>query len=183
MYAPWGGEKRQDKGYEILENPILEKMGVTEAQAVILALASDSATLFDTVVIKDYAPHTPVIARVNQTENVERIYRAGADFALSISDVSGQILARKLLGEESYAIGPALKLQRAKVGTLVGYHPAELKIRDRTGCSVVAVERGKEVVRHFGSDFRFAAEDRVYVCGDRTALHCFSNLYRASMHG
>jgi hypothetical protein len=33
----------------------------------------------------------PIIARVNQSENVERIHAAGADFALSISRVAGQI--------------------------------------------------------------------------------------------
>ena len=80
------------------------------SQAVILALSADSTTLFATVIIKDLAPDLPVIARVNRAENVERIYAAGADFALSISQVSGQLLAWRLLGKESVAIDPELRV-------------------------------------------------------------------------
>ena len=62
------------------------------------------------MIIKDLAPDLPVIARVNGAENVERIYAAGADFALSISQVSGQLLAWRLLGKESVAIDPELRV-------------------------------------------------------------------------
>ena len=88
----------------VLDSALLERAGVAEAQAVILTLDEDATTLFATVILKDLAPHVPVIARVNDTENVERLHGAGADFALSISQVTGQILARKLLGRQSVAL-------------------------------------------------------------------------------
>src|SRR6185295_10131909 len=81
---------------DMLDARLLESAGVKQAQGVILALDTDAATLFATVILKDLAPEVPVIARVNQAENVERIHRAGADFALSISQVSGAMLAKKL---------------------------------------------------------------------------------------
>ena len=77
---------------DVLEPGVLEAAGVAEAQAVILAVDNDSSTLFATVIVKDQAPDVTIIARVNRAENVERIHHAGADFALSISQVSGQIL-------------------------------------------------------------------------------------------
>jgi Trk K+ transport system NAD-binding subunit len=116
------------------------------------------------------APAVPVIARVNQAENVERIHRAGADFALSIAQVSGRMLARRLLGEEAVAIDPQLTLRRLPVDGLEGRHPAALRLRERTGCSVVAVERGERVVVEFAPDFRFATGDRVYVAGPGAAV-------------
>lgn len=162
---------------DLLDPRILAAAGVVHAQAVILALDTDSATLFATVILKEAAPDVPVIARVNRAENVERIHRAGAFFALSISQVSGQMLARKLLGRESVALDPQLEVVRIPADRLVGRHPLELDIRHRTGCSVVAVERGEEVLVDLGPEFRFAPGDSVYICGTAEAARRFAEAY------
>ena len=138
-----------------------------------LALDSDTATLFATVIVKDLAPEVPVIARVNRAQNVEQIHRAGADFALSLSQVSGQILSRRLLGEEAIAFDTQLKLLRASAGPLLGRSPLDSEIRERTGCSVVAVERGDELLVEFGGEFRFREGDELYVCGGSTDISRF----------
>lgn len=165
---------------DVLDPGVLEQAGVAEAQAVILALDTDAATMFTTVILKDLAPEVPVIARVNGAENVERIHGAGADFALSISQVSGQILARRLLGEEAVSVDPQLKVLKVSADGLVGRHPAELGIREKTGCSVVAVERAEELIMEFGSDFRFDPADTVYLCGSSEATRTFLRAYPQS---
>src|SRR5215218_9346897 len=162
---------------DVLDLRVLESVGVRDAQAVILALDTDSSTLFATVILKDLAPDVPVIARVNRAENVERIHRAGAYFALSISQVSGQILAKKLLGEEAFLIDPQLKVLKVPPNGLAGRHPAELGIRERTGCSVVAVERGDDVLVEFGPEFRFRDDDALYVCGSHGAVRRFTETF------
>jgi Trk K+ transport system NAD-binding subunit len=162
----------------VLELQVLEAAGVRDAQAVVLALDTDSATLFATVILKDLAPDVPVIARVNQADNVDRIHRAGAYFALSISQISGQMLAKKLLGQEAFAVDPQLKVRKLAALPLAGRHPADLRIRDRTGCSVVAVERGEEVLVDFGPDFKFQPDDTIYVCGSGTAVQRFAEVFR-----
>ncbi|MFL6232775.1 MAG: potassium channel family protein [Thermoanaerobaculia bacterium] len=162
----------------VLDARLLEAAGVKDAQALILALDTDSATLFATVILKDLAPGVPVIARVNEAENVERIHRAGADFALSISQVSGQMLAQKLLGQEAVAVDPQLKILKIAPDGLAGRHPSGLGIRERTGCSVVAVERGNDVLVEFGPDFRFQPSDAVYICGSGNAVRRFQETFR-----
>ncbi len=162
---------------DVLDARVLEAAGVKDAQAVILALDTDSSTLFATVILKDLVPEVPVIARVNQAENVERIHRAGADFALSISQVSGQMLAKKLLGQESVTVDPQLKVLKVSPEGLAGRAPAELDIRGRTSCSVVAIERGDEVIVELGEDFRFRPEDAVYICGSGEAIRRFREVF------
>jgi Trk K+ transport system NAD-binding subunit len=162
----------------VLDARLLEAAGARDAQAVILALDTDSATLFATVILKDLAPGVPVIARVNEAENVERIHRAGADYALSISQVSGQMLAKKLLGQESVAVDPQLKILKIAPQGLAGRHPSSLAIRERTGCSVVAVERGEDVLVEFPPGFRFKADDAVYICGSGNAVRRFREVFR-----
>lgn len=166
-----------DQVGDVLDARVLEAAGVKSAQAVILALDTDAATLFATVILKDLAPEVPVIARVNQAENVDRIHRAGADFALSISQVSGQILAQKLLGQEAVSVDLQLKVLKVTAGRLAGRHPAEMGVRQRTGASVVAVERGEEVLVEFGPDFRFQAEDAVYLCGSGRGVRRFQEVF------
>jgi hypothetical protein len=71
-------------------------------------------------------------------------------------------------------IDPLLKVQKLSRVPLAGHHPAELGIRERTGCSVVAVERGDEVMVEFGADFRFAPDDGIYVSGSSEAVRRFA---------
>lgn len=157
----------------VLEQAVLDRAGLAEARAIILALDGDDATLFSTVIAKNRAPDVPVIARINHSKNVQRVYQAGADFALSLSQVSGQMLAKRLLGEEAFTIDTQLKVVRVPVGVLAGRSAGALGIRERTGCSVVAVERGDEVVVELGGSFRFQPEDTLFVCGSNEAVRSF----------
>ena len=165
---------------DILDHQVLEGSDLRRAQAVILAVDSDSATLFATVILKEFAPDVPVIARVNEAQNVERIHRAGADFALSISQVAGQILASRLLGQEAISVDRRLKVMKVSSDALADAHPAELRIREKTGVSVVAVERDEELILEFGADFRFNRADVVYICGSDEATRRFTAAFPQS---
>jgi Trk K+ transport system NAD-binding subunit len=157
----------------VIDTQILKQAGVENVQAVILALSADATTLFSTVIVKDLAPDVPVIARVNRAENVERIYAAGADFALSISQVSGQLLAWRLLGKESVALDPELRVIKVAARGLEHFHPKQSGLREKTGCTIVAVERGEELLVEFGPEFKIQINDAVYVCGSAEAEQKF----------
>ena len=166
---------------DFLQPSALTACRPTEAQAVLLALDHDASTLFATVVVRDAAPEVPILARVNQSVNIERIHRAGADFALSISQVAGQLLASRLLGERSVEIEPHLRVVRVAAHALAGKTLLETDLRERYGCVAVAVERGDDL--HIGQDlasnFRFEAGDALFVGGSRRATRkCQSDLAR-----
>lgn len=157
----------------VLDRKVLERAGLAEAKAVVLALNSDSTAIFATVIVKDLAPDVPVIARVNSSENVDRLYAAGADFALSVSQVSGQLLAYRLLGSETVTVASQLQLQKLPARALAGRHPKEPSVHEQTSCTVIAVERGGEVLVEFAPDFRMRADDIAYVCGSAAAVAHF----------
>lgn len=70
---------------------------------------------------------------------------------------------------------PQLKVLKIRAeGRLAGHDAEELAIRERTGCSVVAVERGDELLLELGADFRFEPQDAVYVCGPVDAVRRFA---------
>ena len=165
---------------DILEPDVIERADVGRAHAIILALDTDSATVFATVILKDVAPHVPIIARVNRADNVERIRRAGADFSQSLSQVSGQILAGQLLGESSISVDPQLKVIEVDASPFVGRNPKELGIREKTGCSVVAIERDEDLICDFHDDVVVRTDDRLYLCGPNDGVRAFHRNFGTS---
>ncbi len=154
---------------DVLDESVLERAPVAAARAVILALESDNATLLVAKVVRKYAPDVPIIAAARALENVERIQAAGADFALSVSQVAGQLLSHHVLGE-AVSLQPRIKLAKVPPGGLAGRHPLAAEIRERTGCSVVAVERQGEILIDFPSDFELSGDDALYLCGTGNAF-------------
>ena len=149
----------------ILEHATLERAKVREASAVVLALSNDSGGIFATAVVRDYAPEIPLIVRVNRAPNVPRLYQVGADFALSVGQVAGEILSYHLLAEQRVAVEQRLKFVRLGAGSLVGLHPWRAYVRERTGAAVVAVERDQNVFVKFDEGFRVRPDDVLFVCG------------------
>ena len=151
----------------VLDPELLRRAGIESARAVILALDSDDATLFATVIARSIVPDTPIIARVNHARNIENIYSAGADFALSISDVSGQMLSYRLVGDRPLVGGGHLEVMRVSGERFVGKRRSE--IADATSCNVIAIEHEGEV-RATLDDTPIRATDVLFVCGTSDRL-------------
>jgi Trk K+ transport system NAD-binding subunit len=154
----------------VLERTTLARAGVSTAKAMILALSNDSAGVFAAAVVRDYDGNLPLIARVNRGPNVARLYTVGADFALSIGDVAGQIIAHQVLERADVVLEDQLKFVRVAPGRLVGMHPWQAQAREKTGAAIVAVQRGSDVVVNFKAGFVVAADDIVFICGSTPSL-------------
>ena len=154
---------------DIIDRDVLERVPLAGARVVVLALDTDSATVFAATVLRDYAPDLPIIAGVSLAENVARTQRAGADYALSVSQVAGQLLAHHVLGE-TVSLQPRIKLVRVSAGRLSGKNPVGERLRERTGCTVVAVERDGQGGMDFPASFRILSDDVIYICGTTDAV-------------
>ncbi|MBK8890202.1 MAG: potassium channel protein [Dechloromonas sp.] len=159
-----------DVAGNVLEQKTMERARVRDASAVVLALSNDSEGVFATAVVRDYAPEIPLIVRANRAQNIPRLYQAGADFALSVGQVAGQILAYHLQGEQAVAVEHQLKFIRVAAGLLAGGHPWGERVRERTGAAVVAVERGDGVFVEFDNAFMVQSDDTLFICGTPECL-------------
>ena len=163
----------------VLERASLDKARVREASAVVLALSDDSESVFATAVVRDYAPEVPLIVRVLRTPNTARLYRSGADFAISVGQVAGQILSYHLLGEQTIHVENRVKFIRVNAANLVGEHPWRCEALERTGAKIVAVEREREVLVEFGDGFLVRADDTLFVCGSVNSLERYQREFLA----
>ena len=154
---------------DVLDVRVLDRAAIAEARVVILALDSDGAALFAAAVVRDHVPEIPLLACVSHVENADRVQRAGADFALSVSQVAGQLLVHHVLGE-TVSHKPRIKMVKLRPGPLAGRHPLAARIRERTGCSVVAVERAGDVIMEIPASLVLEPEDALYICGTPAAF-------------
>jgi Trk K+ transport system NAD-binding subunit len=164
----------------VLERETLDRAGVHDASAVILALSDDSESVFATAAVRDYAPEVPLIVRVLHVPNTARLYRSGADFAISVGQVAGQILAYHLLDEQALNVENRIKFSRLGAGTLAGTHPWRSEALDRTGAKVVAVERGQAVLVEFDDEFVVRPDDALFVCGSIKSLERYQRVFHVT---
>lgn len=163
-----------------LDHAVLARAGARGAQAIVLTLDSDSATLFATAVVRNLTPEAMIMAGVRQVENVARIHRAGADFALSMSQVAGQLLSYHLLGQSAVSLEGKIKIVATAAGNFVGRPLMKHWIRDRTGCSVVAVERDGSIVVDFDETFEVQHGDIVYLSGTNETIQTYFRMFPAT---
>lgn len=163
---------------DVTDEATYRKAGIEDARTVVLALNDDTTTLVAAFVITNLAPDVEIVARANQTESVPKLYRAGADYVLALSTVAGRLLATVILdSEQTIALDEKIRLVRRTPGPFAGQKLGETNIRDRFGCSVVAIERSDERIE---SDLRERSEinpdDHLIVAGTDAALDEFNSI-------
>ena len=152
--------------------------GIDTARTVILALSDDTDTEFATLVVRDLNPDVEIIARAEETQNVKKMYRAGADYVLSLATVSGRMLASTILEDEDViSMDQQVEIVRTGAGSLVGATLGDANIRSRTGCTVIAVERGETVRTELGPNVRIDSGDKLVIAGTDASVRRFNERY------
>lgn len=159
------------------ERETLQRAGVEDARAVVLALDSDTTTIFATLAVKQVAPRAEVIVRANDADSVPKLYRAGAEYVLALSTVSGRLLASHLLDEEVLRPETQVDLVRTAAPALEGRGLADADVRARTGCTVVAIERDGDLLTDIGPDTKVIEGDTLVVAGTDDAVNRFNELF------
>jgi Trk K+ transport system NAD-binding subunit len=152
----------------------LHEAGIEDAQSVVLALPDETAVEFATLIIRDIDPSTEIIARADAAASVSKTYRAGADYVLSLATVSGRSIASLVIDdEEILGIETNVEIVKTTAPGAAGKTLTGAAIRERTGCTVVAVERDEEILTDLPADFRLEADDRLVIAGNDSGVNAF----------
>jgi Trk K+ transport system NAD-binding subunit len=163
---------------DAVEPETLHEAGIEDARSVILALPDDTTTEFATLVVRDVSPETEVIARVEEPGSVQKMYRAGADYVLSLATVSGRMIASTILAEEDVlALDSQIEVVRTPAPGLVGQRVGDALVRTQTGCTIVAVERDGDTLTEVGPDVRIRAGDELVVAGTNDGIRRFTDRF------
>ena len=156
----------------------LTAAGVEEARTVVLALPDDTTAEFATLVVRDLSPDTEIIARVDESESIAKMYRAGADYALSLATVTGRMSASHLLADhEVLSLDRQVEVVRTSAPGAIGRTVDEVDIRSETGATVVAIERDGGVLTEIGPDTRIESGDELVVVGSDENVRAFEDTF------
>jgi Trk K+ transport system NAD-binding subunit len=161
---------------EATDRDVLSAAGVESARSVILAMPDDTTTEFATLVIRDLNESIEVICRANEVESTKKMYRAGADYVLSLATVTGRMVASELLAEDVMAMNTQIEVIRTRAPSLVGKTLEEALVRSRTGCTVVAIERDGTLQTNVGPDTEIEVGDELVIAGTDEGTNRFKEL-------
>ena len=160
------------------EPETLTAAGIEDAETAVLALPDDTTTEFATLVIRDLAPDTEVISRVDRDENVSKTYRAGADYVLSLSTVTGRMTASRLLEDRDVlSLEQQVEVIRERAPGLEGRTLGDANVRDRTGCTVMGIERDGSVITDIGPGTVIEPDNELIVVGTDDGIRAFERAF------
>lgn len=158
---------------------VLKEAGIRNADALVLTVADDTTTIFTTLIARELNPDLRIVVRANEEEDVEKLYRAGADYVQSLATVSGRMLASTVFeDEEVLTYETQVNVVRLPASGLEGTTLADEEVRTKTGCTVVAVVRNGETITGFDpTEFTFEADDKVVITGTDEAITRFEQRF------
>jgi Trk K+ transport system NAD-binding subunit len=158
---------------------VLREAGVEDAAALVVAVGDDTTATFTTLIARDLNPDLHIVVRANDHDEVEKLYRAGADYVQSLATVSGRMMAATVFeGGEVLTYDRRIAVVRRPAGALVGQTLGEADVRAETGCTVVAVHRDGETVTDLDAEaFRFEAGDEVVLTGTDESVQRFERRF------
>ncbi|QCC52363.1 potassium channel family protein [Halapricum salinum] len=164
---------------DVTDPATLEAAEVHGIRTVLLAIPDDTAAEFATLVVRDLSPETEIIARTEEAESVQKMYRAGADYVLSLETVTGRMIASAILeDEEVMSVDTQVDVVRTTAPELVGQSVGSADVRARTGCTIVAVERDGETHTDLDVNFRIREGDELVIAGTDEGTNRFMDAFR-----
>ena len=84
-----------------------------------------------------------IISRANEEKTVLKLHRAGADVVVSYASMGANAILNFLQPDEVSVFTEGLNVFSRKAHqSMIGKSLAENRVRERTGCSVIAINRG-----------------------------------------
>ncbi|CAN5893824.1 potassium channel protein [soil metagenome] len=119
----------------------LESAGIREAPTAIITTSDDATNIYLTIYVRRLRPDVQIISRSNLEKNVTTLHRAGADFVMSYASMGANAVFNLLAQDDVVMVAEGLDVFRCPVpSALAGRSLRESRVREKTGCSVVAVE-------------------------------------------
>lgn len=121
------------------DHATLLRAGLDLAPAVIITTREDDVNIYLTIYCRKLRPDIQIVARANVEGNVARLHSAGADMVMSYASMGSNMLFNLLRDQRTLLVAEGLNIFRtATPRSLEGCTIADSRIREQTGCSVVA---------------------------------------------
>ncbi len=164
---------RNSEGYvlgDAADLDVLEAAGIAEASSMLITTHDDDFNVYLTIYCRQIRPDIQIIARSNKERNVATLNRAGADSVLSYSSLGATAILNTLGDNDSLVLAEGLEMFSTPMpAALAGHTLAQARVREHTGCNVVAVSRSGQTVPNPDPHEPIPGDASLVVIGDSKA--------------
>jgi voltage-gated potassium channel len=179
-------------GYLIIQgdasdDSVLQQAGIEQAKGLIVTSGDDASNLYIVLSARVLRPNLFIVSRAVDESSVPKLIRAGANRAISPYAIGGRRLAHLILspsvvdffdtvirkGEERLNL-EGIKVHEGTRG--IGRSLAELRVRERTGASVLVVLRENRVLPNPDPELVLHQGDELLALGTTTQLEQLETL-------
>jgi len=120
---------------------VLERAGVKDARTVIVTTHNDAMNIYLAFYCRQLRPEMQIISRATNERSVSKLHMAGADLVMSYASMGANRIINILKSDEISMFTEGLNIfSRPMPKSLIGKNLMESNIREKTGCSVVALK-------------------------------------------
>ncbi len=157
---------------------VLQEAGIMDARSVIVTTHNDDINIYLTIYCRQLRPNVQIISRANSSRTVAKLHRAGADLVMSFASMASNSIINLLNPEQVLMIVEGLSIFRASAQhSLAGKSLAESRVREMTGCSVVAVSRDGKLILNPDPFIPLEVNDELVLIGTAEAEKLFMGKY------
>ncbi len=157
----------------------LRQAGIDEARAVLITTHNDAVNIYLTIYCRQLRPDMQIISRAIRETGVSKLHSAGADLVMSFGTMGSNSITNLLRPDEELALADGLNIFRTPLPhSLVDRNLEESSLRDHTGCSVIAINRGGEMISMVDPYSPLKSDDELILIGTPEAEENFRKFYR-----
>ncbi|HUV82685.1 MAG TPA: NAD-binding protein [archaeon] len=169
---------------EATSESTLKKAGVETASTIISTIGSDSNIIFSILVARKLNPNAIILARANEIQSIDKMYKAGADYVASLTIVSGQMLGRIALlpndhpiKDETILMYEGIEIKKYTISAhspIIGKTLVELDMRNTIGCTVIGIQEGNKTMSEIDPNMRLTEGLTLAILGNQEQTDGFT---------
>jgi len=121
---------------------ILVQAGINDSPSIIITTHDDDLNIYLTIYCRRLRPDVQIISRASLDRNINTLHRAGANLVMSFASLCTTTIMNLLNPEKLLVVSEGLNIFRSVLNRALVNQPLyDLRIREESGCSIIAVKR------------------------------------------
>ncbi len=159
---------------------VLVEAGVHETPSIIITTHDDNMNIYLTIYCRRLRPDVQIISRASLDRNINTLHRAGANLVMSFSSLVTTTIMNLLQPQKMLMISEGLNVFRTHLTSkLENKSLVHIRIREETGCSVVAVKRKEDLIVNPDPEIILMPGDELVLIGTAESEKIFTEKYSA----
>lgn len=157
---------------------VLKSAGISEAHTALITTHDDDINIYLTIYCRRLCPNMQIVSRATFERNINTLHRAGADFVMSYASMGANSIFNILEKQDVLMIAEGLNVFSQIVGKkLANKNLIQSNIREKTGCSVIAVFQKDEMVINPEPDTELIEGEEIVLIGTFEGEARFNEIY------